>query len=195
MPTTRDQLIARAQMHLPPKRAELAIPGRVDDMEDTLILACRMLAEKAMEDDGIRRWLTKSFTLTALSSTGKLALTDSSLATVLIKSIHEGSLIVAGYTDPCDYYADNTDMVQGAVHPDVPRFNVSNGYLNVYTTNTAKPVASKVCTLSNVVFIPFVGQTTPSDTTLPVELEEDLVMLMVAAQQARLGAGAPQSGG
>lgn len=184
-------------MKLPPKRAELAIPGRVDDMEDILIFCCRMLAEKAMTDDGIRRQLTKSFTLTALDSQtpAKLALTDSSLGTVLVKSIHEGSLVIEGYTEPCDYYDDNNDMVQGLVHPDIPRFNVSNGYLNVYTTSTTRPVQGKTSTLSNVVFVPFVGETTPSQTTLPVELEEDLVMLMVAAQIVRLQEPGPANGG
>lgn len=187
MPATRSELIARATMLLPPRRSESQIPARPDDMEESLLRQLRELALRAMDDDEIRRQLTKTTTF-SLSSTSDAALSTSGLVDLLPEAYSQAKLYVAGIAEPASYHRDYYTFATGTPRTGLPRWFVGESKLFVRASAPALS-ASKVVTVRDAIFVPTVSETNPSTNTLPTTLEDDLVSMLVAAQLAKIQSG------
>jgi len=190
MPATRSELIARAQLLLPPRRAESTIPARSDDLEEHLLRALYGLALRAKTDDEVRRQMTKtaSFTLDADST---IVTTNAAFEDILPEAWDGAELYVTGFTAPASYCRDYRTFSLGTPRAGIARWFVGEGRLQVRGANSSL-TASKACTLRDAIFVPTVSEATPASNTLPVDLEDDIVGMIVAAQLEKLAAAGAQ---
>lgn len=191
---SRSELIARAQLLLPTRRAESTIPGRSDDLEEILLRVLSELAVDAKTDDTIRRQLTKtvSFTLTAQSD---FSSTHATVIDLLPEAWETVELYVAGIAAPASYCRDYRTWALGTPRAGIARWYVGEGKIQVRAATSAL-TASKVCTIHDAIYIPVVSETDPTtNNTLDENLEDEVVSRIVAAQLARLGVSpAPAQG-
>lgn len=185
---SRSELIARAQLLLPPRRADSVIPARSDNLEEILLRVLSEIAVDAKTNDDLRRQLTKSYSF-SLNSSSYIATTDSAFADILPEAWETAELYVSGITAPASYCRDYRTFALGTPRAGIARWIVTEGRLQVRAASSAL-TASKACTLRDALYIPTVLEATPASNTLSENLEDEIVSRMVAAQLARLGAPA-----
>lgn len=192
MPATRSELIYRAELQLPPRRADSAIPGRTDSLEETLLVVLDELPLVARVDDDVRRQLTKSVAF-SLSAGSDIALTDAAFSTLCHETLDAAELYVAGIAEPASYYRDFFSFQLGTPKPGIARWCITESKIYVRAASS-NLTASKACTLRDAIFTPTVSETNPATNTLPVGLEERVVQMMVA-RHLELVAGTIQATG
>lgn len=166
------------------------IPARSDDLEEHLLRALSELAVQAKTNDELRRQLTTtaSFTLGAGST---IATSDALLAAILPEAWETAELYVTGFTAPASYCRDYRTFALGTPRAGIVRWHVGEGLLQARASSSSL-TASKACTLRDALFIPTVSEATPASNTLPVDLEDDIVGMIVAAQLEKLAAAGAQ---
>lgn len=158
-------------------RADSAIPGRVDDLEEALVKVKRLIALRALVDQRIRELLTKDFTFTL--SGGAKPLTGATLSAILPEGLRKAKLYVTGYDEPAAFYEDYYDYNRGTTYPDIPRWTFYNGTVLVRCDNDEVPVAAADCNLKDAIYKPEIDEPDTTDTTLPDDLVEDFIQMLV----------------
>lgn len=169
------------------------IPGRSDDLEEHLLRVLSELAVRAKHNDDLRRQLTKTYSF-SLNSSSYIATSDAALVDILPEAWETAELYVAGITAPASYCRDYRTFALGTPRAGIARWIVTEGRLQVRAASSAL-TASKACTLRDALFIPTVIEATPASNTLPENLEDEIVSMIVDAQLKKIaGAGAGAQG-
>jgi hypothetical protein len=185
---TRSLLTAIVQYRYGQARAESAIPARPDDVELAIRKVREKIAELAVRDPAIRQSLTKDFSGTFTSAAQALT---GAFAALHVGGLAKAKLLVAGYSEFADFYRDYADYLRGTPYPDIPRWTYYNGSIRVRSSNSALPVAARAFTIYDAIFEPDLDEPDSTDTTLPLDLEETFIDMVVAELLSQTGGPQP----
>lgn len=189
MGITQAQLAERVFNRLPGSPSEEHKGVYVYQIVSFIPQALQNLAERAMAgDDLIRAWLTKTYTIAA--SSGTFPLTGTSEADLLIESLPR-AVVTHPNADPwpLEWVSDPRDLYYPQPGADFIYYSVENRVIHTRDQQGDQDSLTGNLTIRNAVFSPLIS-TDSNLTTLPQQLEDEMVDYVVAMCLEKLAPGA-----
>lgn len=181
MALIKPQLVEYVLRELTPlHRSELGSLARVDDIEALIPRACDRLAHMCMRDLSRRSYLSRIVGFTPVA--GVCDISTSTYDDLLFESIPSAELTVNSNPHPLVYVKTWLDLYYppaGQDNDNLIYFTLDGRRIQTRNVDGSRTSLDEAITATKIVFVPTIHATTAASTTLPVQLEDELIEIMI----------------
>lgn len=157
------------------------------EIESWIKTACQNMAEQAVKGDpALRTYLTASYGPISPSG-GIYSLAGATFSDMMFDSLQGAILTSSEAEKPWKYVPNVQDLYYPQPGVDFICYGLENETIRAALPGSTIDTCTAQLTIRNAVFVPVVG-TTSGTTTLPEQLEDDLVNELVGMAQKKMGA-------